>query len=207
MGRVYEGITDELDRWIGEQPVFFVATAVPDPDTHVNLSPRGLDAFRVLDPNRVAWLDLTGSGVETIAHLRAGGSAGGRITLMFCAFEGPPQILRLYGHGRVHETGDRDFEGLRTHFPDLSGERAIIDVVVHRVASSCGFGVPLMELVGPREELLVSAERKGPEKMAEYRDRRNTQSIDGLPGLGRAVPAQTEHGWRKSGRDEQNDSV
>ncbi|MGH3147523.1 MAG: pyridoxamine 5'-phosphate oxidase family protein, partial [Rubrobacter sp.] len=170
MGRIYDEINDELARWIGEQPVFFVATAAPD--THVNLSPRGLDTFRVLAPNSVAWLDLTGSGVETIAHLRAGGSEGGRITLMFCAFEGPPQIVRLYGHGRVHEPGDGGFEALRTHLPELPGERAIIDVAVHRIATSCGYGVPRMELLGPREELLISAERKGPEKMAEYRDRR-----------------------------------
>jgi hypothetical protein len=188
MGRVYDEITDELVRWLEAQPVFFVATAPSDPETHVNVSPRGLDTFRVLDPNRVAWLDLTGSGVETIAHLRAGRSAGGRITLMFCAFDGQPRILRLYGHGRVHEPGDEVYEELRSHFPELPGERAIVDVAVSRVASSCGFGVPRMELLGPREELLLSAERKGPEKMAEYRARKNTLSIDGLPGLEPAVP-------------------
>lgn len=180
MGRVYSEISEELVSWIEAQPMFFVATAVPESDTHVNLSPRGLDTFRVLDPSRVAWLDLTGSGVETIAHLKA----GGRITLMFCAFEGSPQILRLYGHGRVHEPGDVDFDGLRTLFPEIPGERAIVDVAVHRVATSCGYGVPRMELSEPREELLVSAESKGPEKMARYRDRRNAQSIDGLPGMG-----------------------
>jgi len=179
MGKVYDSITDDLARWLGAQPVFFVATATTHPDTHVNVSPRGLDTFRVLEPNRVAWLDLTGSGVETIAHLRA----DGRITLMFCAFVDPPQIIRLQGHGRVHEPGDPDFEELRLRFPDLPGERAIVDVAVRRVASSCGYGVPRMELLGPREQLLDSAERKGPEKMAEYRARRNAQSIDGLPGL------------------------
>ena len=188
MGRVYDEITDELILWIEAQPMFFVATAVPDPGTHVNVSPRGLDTFRVLDPNRVAWLDLTGSGVETIAHLKA----DGRITVMFCAFEGSPQIVRLYGHGRVHEPGDADFEALRTHFPELPGERAIIDVGVHRVATSCGYGVPRMELVGSREELLVSAKRKGPETMAQYRDRRNAHSIDGLPGMGNVVPMQRD---------------
>lgn len=179
MGKVYDGITDELAHWLGAQPMFFVASATPDPETHVNVSPRGLDTFRILDRARVVWLDLTGSGVETIAHLRA----DGRVTLMFCAFDGPPQIIRLHGHGRVHEPGDADFEELRSRFPDLSGERAIIDVAVHRIASSCGFGVPRMQLLGPREQLLDSAERKGPEKMAEYRARRNAQSIDGLPGL------------------------
>ena len=189
MGRVYDEITDELVRWLEAQPVFFVATAPSDPDTHVNVSPRGLDTFRVLDPKRVAWLDLTGSGVETIAHLKVGGSAGGRITLMFCAFEGPPRILRLHGHGLVHEPGDKAYEELRPHFPELPGERAIVDVEVSRVASSCGFGVPRMELLGPREELLVSAERKGSEKMAEYRASKNARSIDGIPGLEPAVPA------------------
>ena len=177
MGKVYDGITDDLARWLGSQPVFFVATATPD--TRVNVSPRGLDTFLVLGPSRVAWLDLTGSGVETIAHLKA----DGRITLMFCAFDDPPQIIRLHGHGRVREPGDAEFEELRPLFADLPGERAIIDVAVERVASSCGYGVPRMELVGPRERLLDSARRKGPEKMAEYRSRRNAQSIDGLPGL------------------------
>lgn len=182
--KVYESISDGWAGWISAQPMFFVATAPSDPETHVNVSPRGLDTFRVLGPNRVAWLDLTGSGVETIAHLKA----DGRITVMFCAFEGLPDILRLYGRGEVLEPGDDRFDELRPRFPDLPGERAIIDVAVHRVASSCGFGVPRMDLVGPRDKLLYSAERKGPEKMAEYRALKNTESIDGLPGLGPARP-------------------
>ena len=177
MGRVYYDISEEQALWIGEQPMFFVATAAPD--AHVNVSPRGLDTFRVLGPRRVAWLDLTGSGVETIAHLRA----DGRITLMFCAFEGLPKILRLYGRGEVREPGDAGYDKLRPRFPDLPGERAIIDVSVSRIADSCGFGVPRMNLVGPRDQLLSSAERKGPEKVAEYQALKNTQSIDGLPGL------------------------
>ena len=177
MGKVYEDIGEEQALWIGEQPMFFVATAAPD--AHVNVSPRGLDTFRVLGPRRVAWLDLTGSGVETIAHLRA----DGRITLMFCAFEGLPKILRLYGRGAVLEPGDPGYDDLRPYFPDLPGARAIIDVSVDRIADSCGFGVPRMDFVGPRDKLLTSAERKGPEKMAEYRALKNTRSIDGLPGL------------------------
>jgi Pyridoxamine 5'-phosphate oxidase len=182
MGRVYDEISEEQALWIGEQPMFFVATAAPD--AHVNVSPRGLDTFRVLGPNRVAWLDLTGSGVETIAHLRA----DGRITLMFCAFGGPPKILRLYGQGEVREPGDAGYDELRPRFPDLPGERAIIDVSVGRIADSCGFGVPRLDLVGPRDQLLTSAESKGPEKMAEYRKLRNTRSIDDLPGLGLEHP-------------------
>ena len=177
MGKVYDSISGEQTRWIEEQPMFFVATAAPE--SHVNVSPRGLDTFRVLGPNRVAWLDLTGSGVETIAHLRA----DGRITLMFCAFDGLPEILRLYGRGEVREPGDAEYDELRLRFPDLPGERAIVDVSVSRIADSCGFGVPRMDLVGPRDRLLTSAERKGPEKMAEYRALKNTRSIDGLPGL------------------------
>ncbi len=179
MGKVYGSITDEMARWLEAQPMFFVATATSDPETRVNVSPRGLDTFRVLEPNRVAWLDLTGSGVETIAHLRA----DGRVTLMFCAFDGPPEIIRLYGCGEVREPEDGAYGELRPRFPDLPGERAIVDVAVSRVASSCGFGVPRMDLVGPREQLVTFAERKGPGKMAEYRARKNVQSIDGLPGL------------------------
>jgi hypothetical protein len=183
MGRAIDHIPEEIAEWIGAQPVFFVATAPVDPGTHVNVSPRGLDTFRALGPNRVAWLDLTGSGVETIAHLKAGGEAGGRITLMFCAFSGPPEIVRLYGRGEVHEPGDEGYEGLRPLFPDMPGGRAVIEVAVERVSSSCGFGVPRMELVGPREDLVETARRKGPKKMAAYRARKNAESIDGLPGL------------------------
>jgi Pyridoxamine 5'-phosphate oxidase len=179
MGKIYDCITDELALWFEAQPVFFVATATSDPKTRVNLSPRGLDTFRVLDNRRVAWLDLTGSGVETIAHLRA----DGRLTLMFCAFDDPPRIVRLHGHGRVHEPGDGAFEMLRRRFPDLPGERAIIDVEISRVASSCGFGVPRMEFLGPREQLVTFAERKDSGGLAEYRARKNVRSIDGLPGL------------------------
>jgi len=177
MGRVYDDISEEQALWIGDQAMFFIATAAPD--AHVNVSPRGLDTFRVLGPRRVAWLDLTGSGVETISHLRA----DGRITLMFCAFAGLPKILRLYGQGEVLEPGDPGYHKLRSCFPDLPGERAIIDVSVGRIADSCGFGVPRMDLVGQRDKLLVSAGRKGPEKLAEYRTLKNSQSIDGLPGL------------------------
>jgi hypothetical protein len=181
MGKAIDHIPEDTARWIEAQPVFFVATATPE--THVNLSPRGLDTFRILDRNRVAWLDLTGSGIETIAHLKA----DGRITLMFCAFSGPPRILRLYGRGRVHEPADEAYGELRPRLPDppggRAGERAIVDVVVDRVSSSCGFGVPLMDYVGARDELAAFAARKGEGGMAAYRERFNARSIDGLPGL------------------------
>ena len=179
MAQAFEKIPDEFARWFEAQPVFFVATAAADPDARINVSPRGLDTFRVLGPNRVAWLDLTGSGVETIAHLKA----DGRITLMFCAFAGPPKVVRLYGRGRVYEPGDDAHEELRPRLPYLPGARAVIDVAVERVSSSCGFGVPLMDFVGPREQLVESARRKGKAKMAAYRARKNAESIDGLPGL------------------------
>ena len=191
MAQTFEKIPDEFVGWIEGQPVFFVATAPADPGTHVNVSPRGLDTFRVVDANRVAWLDLTGSGVETIAHLKAGGDAGGRITLMFCAFDGPPRIVRLYGRGTVHEPGGEVHDGLRRLLPDLPGSRAVVDVAVDRVSRSCGFGVPLMEFVGPREELVASARRKGPGKVAAYRARKNAASIDGLPGLRPAAAENT----------------
>lgn len=179
MAQTFEEIPDEFAWWFESQPVFFVATAAADPNARINVSPRGLDTFRVLGPNRVAWLDLTGSGVETIAHLKA----DGRITLMFCAFDGPPKVVRLYGRGKVYEPGDDAYEELRRRFPDLPGARALVDVAVDRVSSSCGFGVPLMEFVGGREELVESARRKGEAKMAAYRARKNAESIDGLPGL------------------------
>ena len=183
MGSFTNRIDTETAGWISQQSIFFVATAPADPGTRINVSPRGLDTFRVLGPNRVAWLDLTGSGVETIAHLKAGGEAGGRITVMFCAFWGDPEIARLYGRGTVHEPGSAGYEDLRPLFPKMPGERAVIEVDVERVGSSCGFGVPRMELVGDRKELVDGARRKGPKKMAAYRARRNAESIDGLPGL------------------------
>jgi hypothetical protein len=179
MARTFEEIPGDLVPWIEAQSIFFVATASTDPDTRVNVSPRGLDTFRVLGANRVAWLDLTGSGVETIAHLRT----DGRITLMFCAFEGPPRIVRLYGRGMVRTPDDEGHEGLRSRLPDLPGARAIIEVAVDRVSTSCGYGVPLMNFVAPREQLVESARRKGESKMAAYRARKNDESIDGLPGL------------------------
>jgi hypothetical protein len=179
MGKAFEKISGRLSRWIEAQKMFFVATAPADPETHINVSPRGLDTFRVLDENRVAWLDLTGSGVETIAHLKA----DGRITLMFCAFEGPARIVRLYGRGAVHEPGDSEYEELRPRFPQMPGERAIIAVDVERVSTSCGFGVPLMDFVGLREDLPEFAESLGEEGMADYREKNNAESIDGLPGI------------------------
>jgi hypothetical protein len=130
VGRVHDSLDDELASWIGRQQVFFVATAPSGDDGHVNLSPKGYDSFRVLSPRRVAYLDLTGSAVETIAHLRQ----NGRITIMFCAFTGKPRIVRLHGRGTVRRPGDDAFDELAGLFPSLPGARSVIDVDVTRVS-------------------------------------------------------------------------
>jgi hypothetical protein len=179
VGRTYESIDDALAGFIGRQHVFFVATAPSGPDGHVNLSPKGHDSFRVLGPNRVAYLDLTGSGVETIAHVRD----NGRITVMFCAFEGPPRIVRLWGRGTVHPAGSPTFDELAARFPERPGARAVIEVAVERVGDSCGYAVPRYSYEGERSTLDEWAERRGPDGLARYWDDRNAESIDGLPGL------------------------
>jgi hypothetical protein len=178
MGRVLDAITDELAAFIASQRVFFVATA-PTDGGHVNLSPKGLDTFTVLDPSTVAYLDLTGSGIETVAHLRE----NGRITIMFCAFDGKPNIVRLYGRGEVLPTGEPEADALLPRFGEYPGARSVIRVRVDRVSTSCGYGVPLLEYAGERDELLKFAERRGPEGLVEYRDDKNAVSIDGLAGL------------------------
>lgn len=177
MGKVVDGITDELRAFIQAQPLFFVGTAPLAADGHVNLSPKGLDSLRVLGSRRVAYLDLTGSGNETSAHL----AQNGRITVMFCAFQGPPNIVRLYGRGATVLPGDAAWDELRPLFPDHPGARQIITVDVHRVQTSCGFAVPRMELVGDRDTLQRWARNKGEARLAEYRQEKNARSIDGLP--------------------------
>ncbi len=179
MGAVSSSIDETLAAWIAEQPVFFVASAPTGPGGHVNLSPKGLDTFTVLDPSRVAYLDLTGSGVETIAHLRD----NGRITIMFCAFDGNPQILRLFGTGCAHALETPEFAALEHHFPELPGRRSIIEVAVERVQTSCGYGVPEMSIVSARSRLTEWATARGAEGLVEYRSGKNARSIDGLPGL------------------------
>lgn len=179
MGRVLAGISAELAAFLEAQPVFFVATAPDDPEGHVNCSPKGLDTFRVIDDRTVAYLDLTGSGVETVAHLRD----NGRITLMFCAFTGRPDIVRLYGRGRAVAVDAPDAAALLARFPDLPGARSVIVVDVERVSSSCGFAVPRMTLEAPRDELVTWAEKKGPDGIARYWREKNATSLDGLPGL------------------------
>lgn len=181
MAKVLPEISAELATWIAAQPLFFVASAPLSGGGHVNLSPRGLDSLRVLGPQEVAFYDLTGSGNETAAHL----AENGRITLMFCAFEGAPRILRLYGRGEVVRPGDTAWRGLRPHFVEaLPQARQIIRVKVSRVQTSCGYGVPLMSLQEQRDELLSWSEKKGEEGLQRYQRKNNHHSIDGLPAPG-----------------------
>ncbi len=175
--KVLPAITPELAEWIHRQPLFFNATSPLSGQGHVNLSPRGLDSLRIIDPNQVAILDLTGSGNETAAHLLE----NGRITIMFCAFEGDPLILRLYGEGEVILPGDEEWDDLRSLFPaGLPGVRQIFRVLVTRVQTSCGYGVPLMDFVAQRDRLLDWATDKGEEGIHHYQKEKNSQSIDGL---------------------------
>jgi len=180
MARLHDAIDETLRDWIAAQHVFFVATAPSGPDGHVNLSPKGYDTFRVLDDHTVAYLDLTGSGVETIAHLRD----NGRITFMFCAFEGKPQILRLFGEGEAVLPADPRFADLAAAFPTVPGVRAVVRCQVDRVQTSCGFAVPFMDFRSERETLNDWAARKGPDGIDDYQLEKNAASIDGLPGIG-----------------------
>ena len=179
MGKVHTVIDDVTRKFIEAQPLFFVASAPLAADGHVNLSPKGLDSFRILGPTTVAYLDLTGSGVETIAHLKE----NGRIVLMFCAFQGPPNILRLYGRGRAVEPQDPEFSCLQEHFAVYPSTRSIIVVEISRISDSCGYGIPYMKVEGERPQLAAWAAKKGPEGLKEYRREKNRRSIDGLPGV------------------------
>lgn len=183
MAKVFDAITDELQQFIAEQSLFFVATAPLTATGHVNVSPKGYDCLRILSPHRVAYLDLTGSGNETSAHL----AENGRITFMFCAFKGPPRILRLYGQGQVILPGSAAWEELSHNFTLLPGARQIIVADIDRVQTSCGFGVPLFEAVEQRPILTDWAANKGPEGVEAYQQEKNRVSIDGLPTpLGRS---------------------
>jgi hypothetical protein len=187
VGRVFAAIDDSLQRWLAKQPMFFVATAPNDPDGHVNLSPKGgQGVFAILGPNTVAYVDLVGSGVETVAHLRE----NGRIALMFCAFSGPPKIVRLHGQGRAVPEDDPEYAALLTSFAlddeSLPLARGIVVVDVTRISDSCGFGVPRMDLVAERDQTLRWSEQQaakhGERWKARYIAANNTASIDGLPG-------------------------
>lgn len=179
MGKLHTEIDDVLANMILAQRVFFVATAPLASEGNLNLSPKGLDSFRILGPRTVAYLDVVGSGVETIAHLKE----NGRIVLMFCAFDGPPKIVRLHGQGRVVEPHSGEFPDLAAQFPKYESTRSIIVVEVTRISHSCGFGVPLMKYEGERGQHFSWAQKKGVDGLREYKQQKNRRSIDGLPGL------------------------
>ena len=188
MARTYEHIDEHMREWIARQPMFFVASAPLAGDGHVNVSPKGPGgSLRVLGPTQVAYLDIVGSGAETIAHLRE----NGRIIVMFCAFQGPPRILRLHGRGEVILPGEPDFDTvLAAGFQEPAApeaRRALIRVHVERISDSCGYGVPLLAYEGERPHSDLSTAKRlrvqGPDAMRKYEAKHNRVSIDGLPGL------------------------
>ena len=179
MGNISSTIDDSARKFIEAQPLFFVGSAPLDSDGHINVSPKGLDTLRILGPRNIAYLDLTGSGIETVSHLKE----NGRIVLMFCAFQGPPKILRVHGRGTVVEPEQPEFPDLAAHFPEFEGTRAIILVEIARISDSCGFGVPLLHYEGERTQLTAWSGKLGPEGLKKYRQEKNQQSIDSIPGL------------------------
>lgn len=184
MGRLFEEINDTLKEFLESSPVFFVATAPSGTGGHINVSPKGMDSFRVISPTQVAYIDMTGSGAETIAHIRD----NGRITIMFTAFSGNPNIIRLYGKAEAVYLNTDEFPKLlkafdKTRVSKLPGIRSIIKVDIERISDSCGFGVPLMDFVGNRDEMANWATKQGDEKLQKYRAEKNATSIDGLPAI------------------------
>lgn len=179
MGKDYTEIDQDVRDWIGKQKMFFVATSPLSGEGLVNVSPKGMDTFRVLGPRTIGYLDLTGSGVETIAHLRE----NGRITIMMCAFEGAPKIFRFYGKGEVLEVGTERFAELIPQFGEDAGARSIIVVELDRIRDSCGYSIPFYDYAGERDVLSKWADKKGEEGVREYQLANNRESLDGLPGL------------------------
>lgn len=173
MGKKIDSLTPELTEFIKEQKIFFVGTAMKE--GRVNISPKGMDSFRVLGPNKIVWLNLTGSGNETATHLLE----SNRMTIMFCAFEGKPLILRLYGNAKVYHDRDKEFHQYIGLFPKIAGARQIIEMDFDLVQTSCGFAVPFMDFKEERTLLQTWAEKQGEEKIKEYWKEKNTVSIDG----------------------------
>jgi hypothetical protein len=184
MGKPYDGITPELAQWIERQRVFFVASAPLAQDGLINCSPKGMDSFRILAPREVAYLDLTGSGIETVAHARE----NGRIVFMFCAFEGAPKIVRLHGTAEAYVVGSPQYASLSARFPPHLGSRAIVRARLTRVSDSCGFAVPEYRYKSERATLTRWSESKGPDGLTQYRETKNRRSLDGLPGLPPRTP-------------------
>lgn len=179
MSKLLDAIDDKLAAWIGRQHLFFVATAPLSAEGHVNCSPKGGDSFRVLGPMEAAYLDYTGSGAETMAHLRE----NGRIIVMFCAFDGKPDIVRLHGRGEALTPGDPRFASVAVHFPSNVGSRSIVHIRIERVSTSCGYAVPTFDFRADREVLDKWAAAKGEASLEAYRAGKNAVSIDGLPAL------------------------
>lgn len=179
MGKVYESIDEKMRKWLSTQKVFFVATAPLSREGHVNCSPKDSESFRVVDEHTVVYMDFTGSGVETIAHLKE----NERIVLMFCAFNGAPKIVRLHGRGEVIEPKHAEFGQFLAGFPSAIGVRSFIKVHLTRISDSCGYGVPLYEYCGQRSQLRNWTEHEGEEAIVEYRLKYNSQSIDHLEGI------------------------
>jgi Pyridoxamine 5'-phosphate oxidase len=176
MAKVIDCITEELQNFIAAQHLFFVGSAPLSPTGHINLSPKGLESFRILSPHRVGYLDVTGSGNETSAHLLE----NSRITFMFCAFQEPPCILRLYGQGKTILQDSPEWDYFYSLFPPIPGTRQIIIADIERVQTSCGFAVPLYKYQGQRETLVNWASKKGEQGIKEYHQQKNFVSIDGL---------------------------
>ena len=179
MGKQHDSITPQITAFMEAQKMFFVGTAPLTEQGHINVSPKGMDCLRVIDPSTVAYLDVTGSGVETISHVKE----NRRMVIMFCAFEGKPLIVRLHGLADVLEVRDPEFPAYRQLFPDLPGVRAIIRLNVTRIADSCGWTVPLYEYTGTRDYYDNYATKLGPEGMRAGQIAANLRGIDGLPGL------------------------
>ena len=189
MGKVFDQIDDHMRAWIARQSLFFVATAPLDGDGHVNVSPKGpIGSLQITGDHEVAYLDVVGSGAETIAHLRE----NGRIVVMLCAFSGPPRIVRLHGTGTVLTPDDERFDELLGGYDFAEPEaeqarRSIVVVDINRISDSCGYGVPLMDHVGQRDHADLWAAKKlrikGPEALRDYQREKNSESLDGLPGV------------------------
>src|SRR5687768_12594575 len=188
MGKVHDEIGPALAAWIQKQRMFFVATAPLAADGLINCSPKGMDSFRILGAREVAYVDLTGSGVETIAHLRE----NGRIVFMFCAFEGPPKIVRLHGTSDVFSLGSPQYDLLSSLFPPYPGRRAIVRARLARISDSCGYAVPQYRYSGDRDTLIRWSESKGQEGLTQYRHAKNARSLDGLSGLTIRTPGSVD---------------
>ncbi len=177
MAKFFDDIQPQHQVFIEKQKMFFVASAPLAENGHVNLSPKGIDSFKVLSPTKVAYMDLTGSGNETSAHILE----NGRITIMFCAFEGPPNIMRLFGKGYTALPGDEEWEQLAPHFQILLATRQIIVADIYQVQTACGFSVPYYTYEGERDQAYKWAANKGAEGLEAYKKEKNLQSLDGLP--------------------------